>query len=269
MATPQVTPFPMPGPRHDPATTGQLRGRIEWAGPAPEFLTTSAAIPHGEVFQTKSMPRPYQWIVDPKSQGLAGVLIELAGIPGDQVGAWSAGSVEIRSENYIWQTLQNHQPQWGPGLCRLGEPVAFTSTEPELQVLRARGVLTLGLTFTQPGQRSLTALRPGWLHLSSGASYHWQAADVRICEHPYFCVSNKQGDFELTGVPPGSYTLRYWVRRPEILRQERDPESGLPFRTIFAAPHEGQMPVQIQPKTPTTVSLSIRPEALKPRTNPP
>jgi len=35
-------------------------------------------------------------------------------------------------------------------------------------------------------------------------------AFVIVLQNPYFAVSNKEGHFEITGVPPGSYTVGVW-----------------------------------------------------------
>jgi hypothetical protein len=41
----------------------------------------------------------------------------------------------------------------------------------------------------------------------------WMAAYVAVFDHPFFAVTKEDGAFELSGVPPGNYTLAAWHER--------------------------------------------------------
>ena len=41
----------------------------------------------------------------------------------------------------------------------------------------------------------------------------WKSAWVAVFEHPYFAVTDPKGQFELTALPPGKYTLEVWQER--------------------------------------------------------
>ena len=38
----------------------------------------------------------------------------------------------------------------------------------------------------------------------------WMRAWVVVAEHPFYAVTNDQGNFVLDNVPPGAYTLQLW-----------------------------------------------------------
>lgn len=38
----------------------------------------------------------------------------------------------------------------------------------------------------------------------------WMRAWVVVAEHPFYAVTNDQGEFILNHVPPGEYTLQLW-----------------------------------------------------------
>ncbi|MNC87666.1 hypothetical protein D3C83_34080 [compost metagenome] len=38
----------------------------------------------------------------------------------------------------------------------------------------------------------------------------WMNAYVGVLDHPYFAVTGADGSFELTGLPPGTYTIEAW-----------------------------------------------------------
>jgi uncharacterized protein (DUF2141 family) len=41
----------------------------------------------------------------------------------------------------------------------------------------------------------------------------WMTAHLAVFSHPYFQVTGKDGSFNLTNVPPGTYTLAAWHER--------------------------------------------------------
>ena len=40
--------------------------------------------------------------------------------------------------------------------------------------------------------------------------HRWMNAYVGVLDHPYFAVTGADGSFELTGLPPGTYTIEAW-----------------------------------------------------------
>jgi hypothetical protein len=38
----------------------------------------------------------------------------------------------------------------------------------------------------------------------------WMRAWVVVAEHPFYAVTNDQGEFMLDNIPPGEYTLQFW-----------------------------------------------------------
>jgi plastocyanin len=47
----------------------------------------------------------------------------------------------------------------------------------------------------------------------------WMHAYIAVFKHPYFAVSNKDGSFDLKGLPPGSYTVKAWHAKLGTLSQ--------------------------------------------------
>jgi plastocyanin len=41
----------------------------------------------------------------------------------------------------------------------------------------------------------------------------WMKGYIAVFKHPYFAVSDKNGDFELKGLPPGTYTITAWQEK--------------------------------------------------------
>jgi plastocyanin len=47
----------------------------------------------------------------------------------------------------------------------------------------------------------------------------WMFANVHVCEHPWFAVSDEGGQFSIGGIPPGEYVLRIEHERLGVLRR--------------------------------------------------
>jgi hypothetical protein len=38
----------------------------------------------------------------------------------------------------------------------------------------------------------------------------WMRSYIAVFKHPYFAVTDKNGNFELKNLPPGTYTIKAW-----------------------------------------------------------
>lgn len=61
-----------------------------------------------------------------------------------------------------------------------------------------------------PTEKALA--RRGLVEVVSG-TYPWSRAWIRVFDHPYFAVTNRDGTFTIDSVPPGSYRLVAWEAR--------------------------------------------------------
>ena len=71
----------------------------------------------------------------------------------------------------------------------------------------------------------------------------WEFAYVTVLDHPFFTVTDANGNFAITGLPPGRYTIEAHHRKAGVLRREITVEE---FRNASADFHFRQPPAQPQ-----------------------
>ena len=54
----------------------------------------------------------------------------------------------------------------------------------------------------------------------------WMKGYISVFKHPYFAVSDKNGEFELKGLPPGIYTITAWQEKLGTLTQKVEVGAG-------------------------------------------
>lgn len=234
------------GAAYDPATTGTLQGQVHWGGPLPVFGRASGVVPDGDDYRLRGVANPFATAVDPATSGLRNVLVTLKVVNPERSRPWDHPPVTLTMADFNYRLSQGDGAVTGPGIVRVGDGVTFVSRDPELHVVRARGAAFFSLTLPSPNQpRSRRFDKPGVVELTSGAGYFWDAVDLCVSDHPYVAVTDAQGRYEMPQVPDGAYTLTMRLRNPTVVRVERDPETGLPFRHFYAAPVVKSFPVTV------------------------
>jgi hypothetical protein len=236
-----------------PGPVGRITGRVTWTGDVPAVLPFQAVKGMGGTRETHFVPNPFTPVVDPQTRGLAGVVVFLRGVDPARVKPWDRPVVTVEV------TEDELKVNGGRvGFVPVGREVTFVSRNPTPQLVRGRGDDFFSFTLPDQGvTRTRRFDHPGRVELSSGAGQFWMRADLFVCEHPYYAVTNARGEFSFDGVPPGRYELVAWHRSWATLRQERDPDSGLVARLYYAEPVEVIRPVTIEPVGSIDASITL------------
>jgi hypothetical protein len=87
----------------------------------------------------------------------------------------------------------------------------------------------------------------------------WSRAWVYVSDQPYVAVTDAQGRFEMTDIPPGTYTLQVWHEGWQ--EKGTEPTGQIKFQSM-----EQTMRVQIQRETVSEVRLeSLHPSFIYPK----
>ncbi len=243
------------GTRHDPATCGTVRGRVTWAGAVLVVPPLLAAIPDGDTYSWASKPAPFAPHVGPAG-GLANAIVSLKHVDPARSKPWDRPPLQVELKDYMFRTPAGEP--FVAGVAHTGDAVAFVSRDPELHAARARGAAFFTLSFRRPDQELSRSLpTPGVVELSSGAGYYWMGADILVSDHPYVDITGGDGTFTLAAVPAGDYDIECRVRNWQATRQERDPETGLPFRQYYPPPVVVTGRVTVMPQHVATLDFAL------------
>jgi hypothetical protein len=236
-----------------PGPVGRITGLVMWTGDVPAVLPFQAVKGMGGTRETHFVPNPFTPVVHPQTRGLAGAVVFLRGVDPSRAKPWDRppATVEVTEDELNVNGSR-------VGFVPVGSEVTFVSRNPTPQLVRGRGENFFSFTLPDSDvSRTRRFDRPSRVELSSGAGQFWMRADLFVCEHPYYVVTNARGEFSFDGVPPGRYELVAWHRNWATVRQERDPDSGLVARLSYAEPVEVVLPVFVEPAGSIDVAVAV------------
>jgi hypothetical protein len=265
-AHPDVQSTPTPPAAHDTsfdaATAGAIEGCVVWDGPPP-------TVPRFVVFSSPDnlpadgkllshVENPFAPVIDPKNKGVKDVVIFLRGVDPRRAGPWPHAPVQIEQRDRKLFVVQG-DTRSRVGFVRRSDSIAARSCDDDYHALRARGAAFFTLPFVDEDRPATKRLdHAGVVELSSAAGYFWMHAHLFVVEHPCYIRTDANGRFRLGNVPAGTYEAVAWIPSWAVLRKERDPESGLVARAIFAPPVEKTASVTVQAGAESAMHIVLR-----------
>lgn len=189
-------------PQTDP---GVVQGQVRFTGdvPKPKRITTTdgGTLEHSDL------------VVDPKTKGLRHVVAILEDAPAQpKLEKTRALLVDQRDMVFLPRVVAVQHGQAvrfeNNDLCNHSVMAASTVKANQFNVF---------VTGTQPYEHVFDSQKHP---VQIGCSLHgWMRAWVYVMPHPWFAVTNAEGQFRIERVPPGKYAL--WLRHADTGQQER------------------------------------------------
>jgi hypothetical protein len=191
---------------------GVVAGRVIFAGPIPN-LPPLVLSKDQEVCAAAASPQ--MLLIAVANRGVENTVVALEGI--------SRGKTQPAQK----PTLDNHDCMLIPRVQALmvGTALVIQSSDPFLHTTRGRFPdfkQAFNLVFPRGTAAKEQKIRfPGLISVTCDTHPHMQAY-ILAFEHPYFAVTDADGRFEITQVPPGEYTITAWHEGWRILDYDRD-----------------------------------------------
>jgi plastocyanin len=179
---------------------GTVTGRVHFESEIPEAETIR---PDRDADACGIRLTSEQFVVDESSKGLAYAIVQVEGISTGK--AFSAAD-----EAKIEQIKCRYEPH--VTVVRPGKQFNIVNQDPILHNVHAyRGDETV-FNLAQPfqGQANPQTLdEEGLIHVQCDV-HSWMEAWLLVLDSPYFAVTDREGNFSIPDVPPGSYTIKMW-----------------------------------------------------------
>jgi len=97
--------------------------------------------------------------------------------------------------------------------ARVGQEVVIINSDTVFHNVRSisKNNPTFNVPMAKKDQRISKRFDHAEIFLQAKCSVHpWMGANIAVIEHPYFAISNEQGEFTLKNLPEGHYTIEAW-----------------------------------------------------------
>jgi plastocyanin len=232
---------------------GIVRGIVTLHGPAPVLHRLAIAKDERICGQSRNLNR----IVLGKNNGVKNAVVYLENV--------SEGKAFSAADSWR-KLLDQRKCEYDPHvlLVPYGESMTITNSDAVLHNVHAYDMAARGRTsfnIAQPIRGQRTNVKPerfkgpGFYEVACDAGHPWMSAHVVVAGHPYYAITDVNGRFELTDVPPGAYRIRMWHEGVRVIRTEMDGKN--PRRFIYEEPYMAMQEVVARAASVTTVEFSF------------
>ena len=189
----------------DSATAASIAGVVSFEGTAPANAPIKM---NADPVCTKENPTPQtQETFMVKDGKLGNVFVYVADGLGGRTFPTSTEAVVLDQKN-----CRYHPHVFG---LMVGQPMRIVNSDPTLHNIHAIPGTNSEFNTAQPIQGMKTdhvfTAKEDKVVVPFKCDVHgWMNAYVGVVAHPYFAVTDKDGKFDLKGLPPGTYTLEAW-----------------------------------------------------------
>jgi plastocyanin/predicted small lipoprotein YifL len=199
--------------RVDPVTAGSVTGRVVFAGTPPENPLVKMS---GDPMCIKANAgglRFENYVVT--DGGLDNVFVYVKdGLGNYQFDAPTApAKLDQQGCRYVPHVLG----------VRVGQPIEISNSDATTHNVHSLPDVNREFNFAQyqQGQKNLQTFTTAEVMVPFKCDLHgWMHAYIGVVEHPFFAVTTGGGQFELKGLPPGTYTIEAWHEKAGTQTQQ-------------------------------------------------
>ncbi|MFI5253224.1 MAG: carboxypeptidase regulatory-like domain-containing protein [Bacteroidota bacterium] len=96
----------------------------------------------------------------------------------------------------------------------------------------------------------------GLIEATCDAGHPWMSAYIMVAPHPYYAVTDANGNYTLNEVPPGTYKLKMWHEGVTVMKTEM--ESGKVKKYFYEEPYESANEVTVSSKGDVVSNFDLK-----------
>jgi hypothetical protein len=135
------------------------------------------------------------------------------------------------------------------------------SSDPLLHTVHMSGSADYNLPFTAKGQEITRPMtREGIVSLRCNAGHVWMNGEMIVAKNPYYAVTDEDGSFELTQVPPGQYEIVAWHEGWRVVGESPVYDLATQVRVkrpVFSDPIMWSKPVTVSTRDSVEVNFTL------------
>jgi len=182
---------------------GTIKGSVKWQGPLPHLVPSQINKDPQICDPQGQKRRDLERLIVGDNSGVANTVVFLKDIT-------KGKPMELpEPRRFLNQKSCRYEPHIL--LVPLQGNLQVKSSDPTLHTVHMSGASDYNLPFPFPDQVvQRTMNREGLVDLRCNAGHVWMNAEMMVAPHPYYAVTDRDGNFEITQVPPGEYEIAAW-----------------------------------------------------------
>jgi plastocyanin len=221
------------GQKVDPATAGDVKGVVTIDGVAPKNDPIKMNADPKCLAVNKTPQTQETYMVGSDGKSLENVFVYVK----DGLGNYSfdppTGTAQIDQHN-----CRYHPHVFG---MRVGQTLEIINSDDTLHNIHAMPKGNQEFNTGQPvqGMKTTHVFTAKEVMVPFKCDVHgWMNAYVGVLDHPYFATTDKDGKFDLKGLPPGTYTIEAWHEKMGPMTQSVTigPKDSKEVNFTFKAP---------------------------------
>lgn len=190
-------------PALDAQGTGTIEGTVTLGGTAHPEPTKVRNSTDPEICGTEHDLRDL--VVSAENRGVRYTIVRLTGLDEDRIPSHEPERLVIDNRNCQFEPHAM--------VATVGDTIVATSSDSTLHNTHYYGAMRSNIALAAKGMSVPRPARRAGLVTVLCDVHGWMKAYIRIDPHGFHDVTDERGRFEITGIPPGDYELRFWHER--------------------------------------------------------
>jgi hypothetical protein len=182
---------------------GTITGTVKWAGARPKPLEVVINKDAAVCDPNKAKMRDLERLEINNNGGVANTIVYLADITRGK-------AMDLPLAR---RSLNQHECRYEPHIFLVpqGTDLNMITSDPVLHNIHMTGASSYNAAFVNRNQTVSAKMNDaGLIDVQCNGGHAWMNAEIMVVRHPYYAVTDADGKFTLTDVPPGQYRIVAW-----------------------------------------------------------